>query len=235
MKNLMRATHALLALTFLWPRATPAEPRIIDRPIQFGEERQDLTRSYIKKHYGLSVQTIEIVPRAIVIHWTATQTLRATWNGLNRVRMRAARKYLLRGGAVNVSAHFLVDRGGEIYRLMPETWMARHCIGLNYDSIGIENVGGGPRWPLTAAQRRANAELVRYLARKYKTIRYLLGHFEWKQFEAAPFFRELDPTYRNAKDDPGPAFMTALRLQVSELRLLDRYRRRPAPPKGSPQ
>jgi len=26
---------------------------------------------------------------------------------------------------------------------MPETWMARHCIGLNHVAIGIENVGDG--------------------------------------------------------------------------------------------
>ena len=32
-----------------------------------------------------------------------------------------------------------VDRDGTICRLMPETWMARHVIGLNYSAIGIEN------------------------------------------------------------------------------------------------
>ncbi len=36
----------------------------------------------------------------------------------------------------------MVDRDGTRYRLMPETYMARHVIGLNYYSIGIENVGG---------------------------------------------------------------------------------------------
>jgi len=25
---------------------------------------------------------------------------------------------------------------------MPDNWMGRHVIGLNYNSIGVENVGG---------------------------------------------------------------------------------------------
>lgn len=123
---------------------------------------------------------------------------------------------------LNVSAHFLVDRDGTIYRLVPETRMARHCIGLNYDSIGIENVGGGKAAPLTDQQVRANAALVRYLVRKHPTIRYLLGHMEWRRFEKAPFFRELDPTYRNAKADPGWRFMRALRQRLAGLGLADR-------------
>ena len=49
-----------------------------------------------------------------------------------------------------------MDRDGAVYRLMPETWMARHTIGLNRVAIGIENVGG-PRWPLTPEQLRADA------------------------------------------------------------------------------
>ena len=70
--------------------------------------------------------------------------------------MRSSRRYLVRGGRVNVSAHYLVARNGTIYRLMPDNWMARHCIGLNYDSIGIENVGGGKHGKLTRKQLEAN-------------------------------------------------------------------------------
>jgi len=201
--------------------AQPGErdPHIIDRPIRFGPQRISLTRQYIKQHYGLDVDKVTIVPRAIVIHWTATRSLNGTWRGFNRVRMRAARRHLIRGGAVNVSAHFLVDRDGTIYRLMPETWMARHCIGLNYDAIGIENMGGGRRLPLTRRQLAANAALVRYLSRKYP-IRYLVGHMEWRKFQHLPIFRELDPSYRNAKADPGAPFMKALRSKVQGLHLM---------------
>ena len=142
----MRAPVALLFLLSV-SDAVAAPPEIIDRPIRFDEERVQLTRDYIRKHYGLKVERITIAPTVIVIHWTGGPSLRGVWRGFNRVRARTSRKHLLRGGPLNVSAHFLVGRDGKIYRLMPETWMARHCIGLNYDSIGIENVGDGAPTP----------------------------------------------------------------------------------------
>lgn len=213
---------ALFAMCFLSPDATASPLQIVDRPIRFTPERVALTRRYIKRHYGLTVKEITIQPLAIVVHWTATPSLKAVWNGFGRTRISASRKHVKRGGLLNVSAHFLVSRKGTVYRLMPETRMARHCIGLNYDSIGIENVGGGKRWPLTRAQLEANVRLVRYLTQKHR-IRYLLGHMEWKRFEHAPFFRELDSTYRNAKPDPGKRFMRTLRSRLSDLHLADRY------------
>jgi N-acetyl-anhydromuramyl-L-alanine amidase AmpD len=229
----MLATVVVVALASGTLVASASPPVIIDRPIRFDRERIELTRAYIQKHYGLKVDTIKIVPKAIVIHWTVTPTLRAAWRGFNRVRMRSSRRYLLRGGLVNVSAHFLVDRDGTIYRIMPEDWMARHCIGLNYDSIGVENIGGGGRTPLTRKQLAANAALLRYLVRRHPSIKYVLGHMEWKRFEAAPFFRELDPTYRNAKADPGRRFMRDLRRAVADMRLMDRYTPARSQPVGS--
>ncbi len=198
----------------------PVAPEIIDLPIKFDAERKALTRQYIRKHYGLEVEEITIVPRAIVVHWTGTRGLKGTWRAFNRVRARRGRKDLARGGALNVSAHFLVARDGTIHRLMPETWMGRHCIGLNYDAIGIENMGGGKKWPLTRKQLAANIALVRYLTGKHKKIRYLIGHMEWRKVQNLPIFRELDPTYRNAKADPGPKFMKRLRKGVEDLGLL---------------
>lgn len=216
----------LLLLVAVWP-ASAAAIEIIDRPIQFDEERIRLTLSYIKQHYGLEPKKLQIEPSVVVVHWTAAPSLEGVWRGFNRTRMRSSRRYLVRGGLVNVSAHFLVGRDGTIYRLMPERWMARHCIGLNYDSIGIENVGGGARWPLTRAQLEANVALIRYLTGKYPKIRYMLGHMEWKRFERAPFFRELDPTYRNAKADPGARFMRDLRIRLKDLKLMDAYKSPP--------
>ena len=215
-----------LALALLGSADLLASPgiNIIDRPIRFDEERIQLTLQYIRKHYGLNVESITIVPKVVVIHWTGSPSLRAIWRGFNRVRARTSRKQLRRGGPLNVSAHFLVCRDGTIYRLLPETWMARHCIGLNYDSIGIENVGDGKRHPLTDKQLAANEALVRYLTRRHP-ISYLLGHMEWKRFEKAPFFRELDPSYRNAKADPGKRFMARLRAMLRDLKLRGTYRK----------
>ena len=123
-------------------------------------------------------------------------------------------------GQVNVSIQFLVDRDGTVYRLMPETWMARHTIGLNYNSIGVENVGGGDSVDnMTAAQIEANIRLVRYLAKKYPSIEYLIGHSEYREFEGHPLWLELDDGYRTEKVDPGDRFMTAVREAVAHLGL----------------
>ena len=64
---------------------------------------------------------------------------------------------------------------------MPSNWMARHVIGLNYSSIGIENVGGkgNKKDDLTPEQLKSNIALVAYLKGKYPTIEYLIGHHEY--------------------------------------------------------
>ncbi len=226
--RIIQFTLAALYLFWQFPAGAIAEPTIIEWPIPFNGQRIELTRRYIKSHYGLDVKNIRIKPKAIVIHHTALNDLKMAYLGFKQARIYGNRsKTLIRGGALNVSAHFLVARDGTIFRLMPEDWMARHCIGLNYDAIGIENVGGEPNDPLTPKQLEANTSLVRYLYHKYP-IRYLLGHMEVATFEAAPFFRELDPTYRTLKADPGNAFMAKLRSRLKKLDLLGTYTIPPA-------
>jgi N-acetyl-anhydromuramyl-L-alanine amidase AmpD len=95
-------------------------------------------------------------------------------------------------------------------------------IGLNYNAIGVENVGGSRRVPtLTPEQLQANIRLVRYLAKKYPTVRYLIGHYEYRQFEGHPLWLERDSAYRTTKIDPGEDFMAAVRAAVADLRLKD--------------
>jgi N-acetyl-anhydromuramyl-L-alanine amidase AmpD len=153
----------------------------------------------------------------IILHWTGINSFESTWNYFNRTRAEAERKDLAAAGDVNVSAHFLVDRDGTIYQLMPETWMARHCIGLNHVAIGIENVGD-ERFPLTDAQAKADVALVRYLAAKYP-ITHLIGHMEYRAMERHAYFLERDPKYRNTKPDPGEGFMDKVRAMVADLKL----------------
>ncbi|HET9989574.1 MAG TPA: peptidoglycan recognition family protein, partial [Kofleriaceae bacterium] len=159
-----------------------------------------------------------IAPRVIVLHYTSGSSAKATRAYFDNVRIEAERTQLARGGAVNVSAHFLVDRDGTIYRLQPETRYARHCIGLNHIAIGIENVGDEDVHPLTDAQVEADAALVRELAARFPITR-LLGHYEVMKLRADPQFVELDPTYKNDKPDPGARFMARVRERVADLDL----------------
>ncbi len=194
---------------------------IIDKPIVFGKERIEMTKEYIKTHYGKKVDTIEIVPKSIVLHWTAQMDFEKSFNRLKPQKLLIDRKDIAKASQLNVSAHFLVDRDGTIYRLMPENWMARHVIGLNYSSIGVENVGGKDNKidDLTPAQRQANIDLVRYLKYRYPTIEYLIGHHEYRQMEQTPLWLERDKGYRTIKNDPGEKFMAEIREGVKDLYL----------------
>ena len=193
---------------------------IHDRPIQFSVDRENATLQYIQDHYGLNPEDISIVPRIVVLHWTAIDGFEESFAVFNPEELGSSRPGLTAAGNVNVSIQFLVDRDGTVYRLMPETWMARHCIGLNYSAIGIENVGGGNGIDnLTDAQIEANIRLVRYLVEKYPTLEYLIGHMEYLDFEGHPLWLETDPSYRTEKTDPGDRFMTAVRAGVANLGL----------------
>lgn len=191
---------------------------IVDAPIAWSAERERLTLEYRKRHSDPSAADLTIEPRVIVLHFTGGNSVKSTRNYFDQPRIEASRKELARGGAVNVSAHFIVDRDGTIYQLQPVTRFARHCIGLNHIAIGIENVGDGVKYPLTDAQVAADAALVRKLASEH-AITHLLGHSEVMRFRKHPYFVEREAGYRNEKDDPGDAFMTAVRAKVADLNL----------------
>jgi N-acetyl-anhydromuramyl-L-alanine amidase AmpD len=194
--------------------------RVHDRPIEFSARRVSATQRYIADHYGRGADDITIVPRIIVLHWTAIDDFDETFTVFDSEFLQGSRPDLGSADEVNVSIQFVVDRDGSVYRLMPETWMARHCIGLNYSAVGVENVGGaGGIDNLTDEQIDANIRLVRYLAKKYPTIRYLVGHMEYRRFENHPLWLEKDTSYRTDKIDPGDRFMTAVREGVADLGL----------------
>lgn len=184
---------------------------IIQKPIMFDEERIALTKQYRLEHYGIKSRSIKIKPRMIVLHWTQIKDLQSTYNVFYPAVL-SNRPDISKNSNLNVSAHFLVDRDGKIYRLMPDNWMARHTIGLNDIAIGVENVGGvDGHEDLTTAQVNANVCLVRYLKRKYPTIGYLIGHYEYGRFRHTKLWKEKDSNYFTDKKDPGEKFMQLVR------------------------
>ena len=189
--------------------------RIVDRPIDFKKDRIDLTLQYMEDRYGLERSTPKIDPKMIVLHWTAIPNLEDSFNAFKRSKLPQSREGISSASQLNVSSHFLVDQDGTIYRLMPETTMARHVIGLNHTAIGIENVGGTPETPLTNAQLESNIWLVNYLSNKY-AIEYVIGHYEYTNFEDHELWLEKDSGYRTEKVDPGEDFMNAIRTAVKD-------------------
>ena len=181
-------------------------------------EREQLMLDYRRLHSDPDATDLTITPQAIVLHYTAGGSAKNTMRYFDRTRIEGDRKALARGGAANVSAHFVVDRDGTIYQLQPVTRMARHCIGLNHVAIGVENVGDEDRWPLTDAQVEANVALIRWLAATHP-ISHLLGHHEAMDMRDHPLFVERVAGYRNSKPDPGAAFMARVRAGVEDLAL----------------
>ena len=202
----------LLALASALALAAPAPAPKLDtsHQIQPSPLRQKLILEYIHQHYDPSATSINITPKMIVIHWTAISSLQSTLAAFGP-DVLSGREDIQRGGKLNTGAHFLVDRDGTIYKLLDETVMARHTIGLNRIAIGIENVGSGS---LTAAQLAANQALVRYLVNKYP-IQYLIGHYEYGAFRTSPLWEEKDKTYFTVKSDPGSPFMAAMRAGLA--------------------
>lgn len=191
--------------------------KIIDKPITFDEERKQLSLDYLDKRYGLVQSEPIIQPRMIVVHWTAIPDFEKSFGAFNNSKLPNSRSDITGAGSLNVSAQFLVDQNGKIYRLLPENMMARHVIGLNHCAIGIENVGGTENTPLTKKQLKSNIKLVQYLKNKYPKIDYLIGHYEYTSFEDHPLWLEIDDGYRTEKTDPGIEFMDQIRQSTATL------------------
>lgn len=225
MKHFLFRTHlallsmALLSMSFIScsPKLSQATFRIIDKPITWNDEREQLSLQYLKDRHGLEKERATIDPQMVVVHWTAIDNVEVTFDVFDEPTL-GGREDLSGASNLNVSSQFLIDRDGTIFRLLPDTAFARHTIGLNYCAIGVENVGG-PEAPLTDAQLKANEKLIRYLQRKYPEINYVIGHHEYQLFQETDLWKEADPDYRTVKTDPGDAFMEKLRKNLSDLNL----------------
>jgi hypothetical protein len=75
-----------------------------------------------------------------------------------------------------VSAHYVIDRNGDIYQMVNDTDCANHCMGANSGSIGIEHVGSETD-SLAAPQAAASAALIRWLLQEHQIPRTnIFGH-----------------------------------------------------------
>ena len=222
----MNRTYTLLILFALFFSGCKSQIDIelVDKPIIFDQQRKELTLEYKKNRYELDDQTVDIIPQMIVLHWTVIPTFEKTFEAFNPAQLPNWRPELENVSGLNVSSQFVVDRDGTIYRLMPETTMARHTIGLNHCVIGIENVGGTEELPLTEAQKQSNIKLVSYLKEKYSTIDYLIGHYQYTNFEEHPLWLEVNDGYRTKKNDPDEAFLNAVKEATKH------YNFKPTPP-----
>jgi N-acetylmuramoyl-L-alanine amidase len=155
---------------------------VVWRPIPFGPQRKAETAHYAKLHYGIDSWVLH--PKVIVEHVTANDSFSATWN-----TFAANTPDPELGQLPGTCAHFVVDRDGTVYQLVPLTVMCRHTVGLNYVAIGIEHVGVSDAEVLhDPAQMRSSLELTRRLMRRFHiALRNVIGHAESL---SSPYHRE---------------------------------------------
>jgi beta-N-acetylhexosaminidase len=166
------------------PRSTGVrKPRIVARPIPFPASRRREMESYAARHYGLHTFRLRD-PKVIVEHYTETADARGAIS-LFEQDVSDPELHELPG----VCAHFVIDRDGTIYQLVPLTIMCRHTVGLNYTSIGIEHAGFSDREVLSnRAEMKASLALTRWLRCRFGiSIRNVIGHNESL---SSPYHRE---------------------------------------------
>ncbi|HET7745172.1 MAG TPA: peptidoglycan recognition family protein [Gaiellaceae bacterium] len=176
------AAAALVCLAVAIPGAAhtsavvklPPRPHIVLKPIPFGTKRRAETKAYAQRHYGLDTWRL-VHPHVIVEHYTAASTFASTYAAFSS---DAPDPEL--GELPGVCAHYVIDRDGTIYRLVPTTTICRHTVGLNWTAIGIEHVGTSDHQILDdPAQLSASLRLTAWLMSRYGIqLRNVIGHSE---------------------------------------------------------
>jgi N-acetylmuramoyl-L-alanine amidase len=131
-------------------------------------------QAYAQRHYGLNTYRL-IHPRVIVIHFTDTPDFRSTYNTF-APDVPDVELHELPG----VCSHFVIDRDGTTYQLVPLEIMCRHTVGLNWTAIGVEHVGSSDAEVMSDAhQFDASLALVRWLRCRYHVrVANVIGHNE---------------------------------------------------------
>jgi N-acetylmuramoyl-L-alanine amidase len=193
------------------PAAGASRPHIVTKLIPFGAKRRAEMAAYAKRHYGIDRWRLEH-PHVIVEHYTASDSFLSTYSAFARDTPDPEL-----GELPGTCAHFVIDRDGTIYRLVPTSIMCRHTVGLNWTAIGIEHVGqsdadviGNPR------QLAASLRLTRALQGRYGIrTRDVIGHNENR---SSPYHRERVERLRNQTHADFPrAVMDGYRRRLQTL------------------
>jgi N-acetyl-anhydromuramyl-L-alanine amidase AmpD len=205
----------ILLAAVLVAAVAPARPAIVSKPIPFSAVRRAQTAQYAERHYGLDTWRLQH-PRVIVEHYTASTTMMSAWS-LFAQDVPDSELHELPG----TCAHFIVDRDGTIYQLVPLDVICRHTVGLNSTAFGIEHVGMSDAEILAdPAQMRASLHLTAWLMQRYHiALGDVIGHAESL---TSPYHHELDPAWRcQTHADWQPADMGVYRARLRAL--LRRY------------
>jgi N-acetylmuramoyl-L-alanine amidase len=177
---------ALMALALV---ASPPKPHIVQTPIPYGAQRRAEMAAYSKRHYG-TAQWRLIAPKVIVEHYTASETFASAYNTFAPDHPDSELHEL-----PGTCAHFVIDKDGTIYQLVPLWIRCRHTVGLNWTAIGIEHVGTSAGEILSDPRQIASSlALTRWLMWRFHiSARNVIGHAESL---SSPYHHELVPALR---------------------------------------
>lgn len=159
-----------------YARQNGKAPAITQKPIDFNATRKSEMAAYSVRHYGAGDNHWELTdPKVIVIHYTAGSTMSSAWNTFAPDTPDPELHEL-----PGTSAHFIVDTDGTIYQVVDLGIRARHTVGLNYTSIGIEHVGTNASGILNnSAMMSKSVALVKWLMKTFGiTKSNVIGHNE---------------------------------------------------------
>jgi N-acetylmuramoyl-L-alanine amidase len=201
-----RHANAVLALA----RAI-APAREVAKPIPFPPARKADMAAYARRHYGIDDYRMRD-PKVIVEHYTATSSFAPVFDYFSRNEPDPELHEL-----PGVCSHYVIDRDGTIYRLVPTSIMCRHTVGLNWTAIGIEHVGTSDAQVMgNRRQLAASLRLTRALQGRFGiATRNVIGHNENRE---SPFHRERVARLRTQThaDFPKPV-MDGYRRRLSAL------------------
>jgi N-acetylmuramoyl-L-alanine amidase len=171
----------------------PQDPQIIERLLPYNDR--------LEKRETANLDLI-------VLHCTELPTL--------EMARQFGERIVLQETKTGLSGHYYIDRDGKSYRYIADDRMARHVIGFNSNSIGIEvvNLGRYPNWfhsnhqtctePYTADQIEAVQKLLGWLKTSYPQIQKIARHSD---LDTNWIPSEDDPSVQiRRKVDPGPLF-----------------------------
>ena len=183
----MQGMLAVLLASFA---AAVPQPTIVQKPIPFPTVRKQQMAAYARRHYGIDSYRLRD-PKVIVEHYTVTATFQQTYNTFAPNHPDPSfNEY------PNTCAHYVIDRDGTIYQLVPRSIMCRHTVGLNYTSFGIEHVGKSDGDVMNnKRQLAASLRLTRWLRCRYGiATKNVIGHSESL---SSPYHKENVERMRN--------------------------------------
>jgi N-acetylmuramoyl-L-alanine amidase len=185
-------------------------PRIRKRMIPYGRKRRREMAAYSTRHYGQRTWHLRN-PQTIVEHYTDGPTASSAINTFSVDRPDSEYHEL-----PAPCAHFLIDRDGTIYQLVPVDIRCRHVVGLNWTALGIEHVGFSDAQVMgDHRQLHASLALTGWLRCAFGVPRkYVIGHNESL---SSPFYREQVASFRGqTHDDMKPATMRRYRRMLGD-------------------